>query len=66
MSHVFSGAGIISGALYGIDPIKNTSLGYIAGALILISFFIDIDSSKWTKRASLESGGKGLTLKIDL
>lgn len=66
VGHVFLGAGIISGAFYVLDPINNTSLGYIAGGLGLISFFIDIDSYKWIKRASLESSGKGITLKIDL
>mgnify|MGYP006910583234 CR=1 FL=1 len=64
--HICMGAGIISGVVFGLNPIENTVFGYIAGGLSLASFIIDIDSYKWIKRASLETNINSITLKVKL
>ncbi len=64
-SHICMGAGIISGVVFGLNPLENTIFGYIAGGLSLASFVIDIDSYKWIKRASLETNANSVTLKVN-
>jgi hypothetical protein len=66
ISHYIMGAGVLSGIIFSTDPIENAAFGYIASGLGLISFLIDIDSYKWIKKASLETNGKRVTLKIEL